>query len=112
MPATIPADLTERLSSWRQISAQSQSMAVRHLHRVKALEAHLWQIAKIAIWLVGLGACFMLAWRASDQSILLTSITMVLPLLAWFLFRLWPWALLLPVSLMTLLALQGAILLW
>jgi hypothetical protein len=109
---TIPADLTERLSSWRHISAQSQSVAVRHLHRVKALEAYLWHIAKIALWLVGLGACFMLAWRASDQSILLTSIIMVIPLLAWFLFRLWPWALLLPISLMGLLALQGAILMW
>jgi hypothetical protein len=112
MPPTIPADLTERLSSWRQISGQSQNVAVRQLQRVKALEAHLWQIAKITLWLVGLGACFMLAWRASDQSILLTSLTLVLPLLAWFLFRLWPWALLLPFSLMALLALQGAILMW
>jgi hypothetical protein len=112
MPPTIPSDLTERLSSWRQISAQSQNVAVRQLHRVKALEAHLWQIAKIALWLGGLGACFILAWRVSDQSILLTSITMVIPLLAWFLFRLYTWALLLPISLMGLLALQGAILLW
>ena len=112
MPPTIPADLTERLSSWRQISAQSHSVAVRQLHRVKALEAHLWHMAKIGLWLVGLGACFLLAWRASEQSILLTSITMVIPLLAWFLFRLWPWALLLPISLMGLLALQGAILMW
>jgi hypothetical protein len=37
---------------------------------------------------------------------------MLIPLLAWFLFRLSTWALLLPISLMGLLALQGAIMLW
>jgi hypothetical protein len=109
MPPTIPPDLTERLTSWRQFYEQFQDLTVL---RVKALEGHLWQIAKIVLWLVGLGACFILAWRASDQSILLTSITMVIPLLAWFLFRLSTWALLLPMSLMGLLAVQGAILLW
>ena len=35
---TIPADLTERLSSWRQISAQSHSVAVRHCTVSKPLK--------------------------------------------------------------------------
>jgi hypothetical protein len=75
-------------------------------------EAYLLKIVSILIWLAGLGSCFVLAWQGSGESPLLTIITLLFPLLAWYLFRLRSWALLLPISLMGLLALQGAILLW
>jgi hypothetical protein len=75
-------------------------------------EAYLVKIASILIWLAGLSSCFVLAWWGSGESRLLTTITVIFPLLAWHIFGLWSWALLLPISLMGLLALQGAILLW
>jgi hypothetical protein len=75
-------------------------------------EAYLLKIVSILIWLAGLGSCFVLAWRGSGESPLLTIIVLIFPLLAWHIFRLWSWALLLPISLMGLLALQGALLMW
>jgi hypothetical protein len=75
-------------------------------------EGYILKIVSLLIWLAGLGSCLVLAWRGSGESPLLTIIVLILPLVAWHFFGLWSWALLLPISLMGLLALQGAILLW
>jgi hypothetical protein len=62
-------------------------------------EAYLLKIVSILIWLAGIGSCAVLAWWGSGRSELLTSITLLLPLLAWHIFGLWSWMLLLPISL-------------
>jgi hypothetical protein len=66
----------------------------------------------LVIWLAGLGSCFMLTWWLSGGSFLLTGLTLLLPIGAWLLFGWYRWALLLPLSLLGLLALIGALHLW
>jgi hypothetical protein len=110
MPRDIGSQLEELLSSFQQEIGQAQKAPAKQpLHTD---EEYLVRIAKILIWLAGLSSCFILAWRASGESLLLTVITLSVPLLAWHLIGLWSWGLLLPLSLLGLLALQGAILLW
>jgi hypothetical protein len=69
-------------------------------------------IFKTLLWLAGLGACFLLAWQASGGSVLLTVITLLFPLVAWGVLGWNRWALLLPISLIAVLAMQAALLVW
>jgi hypothetical protein len=108
MARDIGPQLEELLSSFRETTERTQE--VKQPSHVD--EAYVAKVVKVLIWLAGLGSCAVLAWWGSGESQLLTSITLLLPLLAWHIFGLWTWMLLLPISLMGLLALQGAILLW
>jgi hypothetical protein len=110
MPRDIGPDLEEMLSSFRDAVEQSQEETVQQRSHVD--EEYVARIVKILIWLAGLGSCAVLAWWGSGESQLLTGITLLFPLLAWHVLGLRTWVLLLPISLMGLLALQGAILLW
>ena len=110
MPLDIPPDLQERLAAWRQAMTEPDVEQVQEHPR--ANEAYLLRLAKIMLWVAGLGSCFVLAWYGSGESYLLSGITLLVPLLAWHFLGLWSWGLLLPISLMALLALQGALLLW
>jgi hypothetical protein len=106
MARDIGPQLEELLSSFRETTEQTQE--VKQPSHVD--EAYVAKVVKLLIWLAGLGSCAVLAWWGSGESQLLTSVTLLLPLLAWHIFGLWTWMLLLPISLMGLLALQGAIL--
>jgi hypothetical protein len=64
------------------------------------------------IWIAGLASCLVLSWWLSGGNLFLTGITLLLPIGAWLLFGWYRWALLLPLSLMGLLALIGAFYLW
>jgi hypothetical protein len=57
-------------------------------------------------------SCFLLAWRLTGGSLFVTGLTVALPLAAWCLCGFYRWGLLLPLSLLALLAVQGALLLW
>jgi hypothetical protein len=112
MPET-KDDLHEHLISWRKIADEAKAGAARHKQPASHEdEAFLLQLSKLAIWLAGIGSCLVLAWWLSGGSFLLTGITLLFPLGAWFLFGWYRWALLLPLSLMGLLALNGASQLW
>jgi hypothetical protein len=106
----MPADIHERLTAWRKELEQSQVMAL-HRRQASEDEAYVLRILKTLLWLCGLGSCFLLAWRGSGESIVVTGIIMLLPIAAWFIFGLSRWGLLLPVGLLGALALQGALLL-
>jgi hypothetical protein len=110
MPLDIPPDLQERLAAWRQAMTEPDVAHVQEHPR--ANEAYLLRLAKILLWIAGLGSCFVLAWSVSGQSYFLSGMTLLVPLVAWHIVGLWSWGLLLPISLMGLLALQGAYLLW
>jgi hypothetical protein len=105
--------LEEILADLEEAAAQSKEKYAEYSEpSSRYSEGYMLKIVSILIWLAGLGSCFVLAWWGSGESRLLTTITMIFPLLAWHFFGLWTWALLLPISLMGLLALQGAILMW
>jgi hypothetical protein len=102
----ILADLEEAAAQSKEKYAEYSEPSSRHS------EGYMLKVVSILIWLAGLGSCFVLAWRGSGESPLLTIIVLIFPLVAWHFFGLWTWALLLPISLMGLLALQGTILTW
>jgi hypothetical protein len=102
----ILADLEDAVERSKEKYAEYREPSPRHS------EGYMLKVVSILIWLAGLGSCFMLAWRGSGESPLLTVITLIVPLVAWHILGLWSWALLLPISLIGLLALQGAILMW
>jgi hypothetical protein len=110
MATDIGPKLEELLASFRETTERSREAQVQQPHH--ANEEYVGKIVKILIWLAGLGSCAVLAWWGSGQSQLLTGITLLFPLLAWHILGLRTWVLLLPISLMGLLALQGAIMLW
>ena len=107
----MPADLYERLTAWRKDLEQSHVAAQRRRQQASEDEAYILRILKTLLWLCGLGSCFLLAWRGSGESIIVTGIIMLLPIGTWCIFGLSRWALLLPISLLGALALQGALLL-
>jgi hypothetical protein len=102
----ILADLEEAAERSKEKYAEYSEPSPRHS------EEYMLKVVSILIWLAGISACAVLAWWGSGRSELLTGITLLFPILAWHIFGLWTWMLLLPISLMGLLALQGAILLW
>jgi hypothetical protein len=108
------SDFSERLSAaWREALKQAQEEAAQKQRpALNASEELFIRFAMLAIWVAGLSACFVLAWRVTGGSFLLTSLTMLLPLGAWYCCRFYHWGLLLPLSLIGLLALQAAILSW
>jgi hypothetical protein len=110
MARDIGPELEELLSSFRETTKRTQEEPVKQPSHVD--EAYVAKVVKVLIWLAGLSSCFVLAWWGSGESRLLSGIAVIFPLLAWHIFGLWTWMLLLPISLMGLLALQGAILLW
>jgi hypothetical protein len=110
MARDIGPQLEELLSSFRETTERIQEEPVKQPSHID--EGYIAKVVKVLIWLAGIGSCAVFAWWGSGRSELLTSITLLLPLLAWHIFGLWTWMLLLPISLMGLLALQGAILLW
>jgi hypothetical protein len=101
----------ERLSGWRRVVAKAQD-AERYSQHPRAEETAVLRVLTILLWLFGLGSCFLLAWRGSGESVIVTGLIMLLPCAAWVIFGLSPWALLLPISLIAALALQGALLVW
>jgi hypothetical protein len=110
MPIDIPPDLEEQIASWFKADTEAQEESVRQPSHTD--EAYVARIVKILIWLAGVGSCFVLAWWGSGELRLFSTITVIFPLLAWHIFGLWTWMLLLPISLLGLLALQGAVMLW
>jgi hypothetical protein len=102
----ILADLEDAAERSKEKYAEYSEPSSRHS------EGYMLKVVSILIWLAGLGSCFVLAWRGSGESPLLTVITLIVPLVAWHLLGSWSWSLLLPISLMGLLALQGAILMY
>ena len=95
----ILADLEEAAERSKEKYAEFSEPSPRHS------EGYMLKVVSILIWLAGLGSLFVLAWRGSGESPLLTVITLIWPLVAWHFFGSWSWALLLPISLMGLLAL-------
>jgi hypothetical protein len=107
------SNLHERLNSWRKVADEAKAEATRQQRpATQEDEAYVLDLAMLVIWLAGLGSCFILAWWLSAGSFLLTGLTMLLPVGAWLIFGWYRWALLLPLSLMGWLALNGALLLW
>jgi hypothetical protein len=100
----------EQLSGWRRIVAQSRDE--ERYRSPSAAETHVLRVLKILLWLMGLGACLILAWRGTGESVIVTVLIMLLPIAAWRIFGMSRWALLLPISLIVALALQGALLVW
>jgi hypothetical protein len=99
------------LRQWRRVVAKAQN-AERYSQRPNAEETAVLRVLKILLWLFGLAACFVLAWRGTGESLIVTTLIMLLPSAAWVIFGLSPWALLLPISLIAALALQGTLLVW
>jgi hypothetical protein len=98
----------EWLSGWRRVVAKAHD-AETDRQRANGTEAPLLRYAAIVIWVAGLSACGILAWHLSAGSFLLTGFTLLIPGAAWRYFGLSWWGLLLPLSLIGLLALQGAV---
>jgi hypothetical protein len=113
MPDT-HSDFSDRLAAaWREALKQAQEEAARNRRQVpRATEELFVRIAMVGIWIAGILSCFLLAWRLTDGSLLLTGLILLLPIVAWRCCGFYRWGLLLPLSLMALLALQGAFLLW
>jgi hypothetical protein len=107
----MPPDIYERLTAWRKELEQAQEAAMHRRRQASEDEASVLGILKTMLWLLGLGSCFLLAWRGSGESVIVTAIIMLLPIGAWFIFGLSRWGLLLPIGLLGALALQGALLL-
>jgi hypothetical protein len=107
----MPPDIYERLSAWRKEVEQSQVAAMHRRRQASEDEAYVLRILKVLLWVLGLGSCFLLAWRGSGESVIVTAIIMLLPIAAWFIYGLSWWGLLLPIGLLGALAMQGAILL-
>jgi hypothetical protein len=99
---------TDRLSGWRRVVAKAQE-AERYSQHPRAEETALLSVLTILLWIMGLGACFVLAWQGTGGSVIVTGFILLLPIAAWRIFGMSPWALLLPISLIAALALQGAL---
>jgi hypothetical protein len=109
MPET-KDDLYELLSSWKQVAHRAREQHVRQQHPIaQGNEAPILRLAAIVIWLAGLGACIALAWYLSNGSIILTTLPLLLVGGTWKYVGLAWWGLLLPVSLIGLLAIHGAV---
>jgi hypothetical protein len=109
MPERKP-EVNDRLSGWRRVVAKAQE-AERYSQQPRAEETAVLGVLTILLWIMGLGACFVLAWQGTGGSVIVTGVILLLPIAAWRIFGMSPWALLLPISLITVLALQGALLL-
>jgi hypothetical protein len=106
----IKDDLHERLSSWRQVADRAREQSTRQQRPVtQGKELSILQLAEIVIWLAGLGACLTLAWHLSNGSPVLTALPLLLSGGTWKFVGLAWWGLLLPLSLIGLLAIHGAI---
>ncbi len=103
--------VNDRFSGWRRVVAKAQE-AERYSQHPRALEASVLRVLTILLWIMGLGACLLLAWKGSGESVIVTGFILLLPIAAWRIFGMSPWALLLPISLIAALALQGALLVW
>jgi hypothetical protein len=99
----------DRLSGWRRVVEQAKD--ANRYRQTPAEEAAVLRVLTILLWVMGLGACFVLAWQGTGGSIIVTGFILLLPIVAWRIFGMSPWALLLPFSLIAALALQGALLL-
>jgi hypothetical protein len=99
----------EPLSGWRRVVAQAREE--ERYRRPLAEEAYVLRVLKILLWILGLSACFLLAWQGTGESVIVTTLILLLPIAAWCIFGLSRWALILPISLIAALALQGALLL-
>jgi hypothetical protein len=113
MPET-PSDFHDRLATaWRDALKQAQAEAAQKQRPApQATEEFFVRIAMVGIWIAGVMSCFLLAWRLTGGSLFVTGLTVALPLAAWCLCGFYRWGLLLPLSLLALLAVQGALLLW
>jgi hypothetical protein len=104
------SDLEERLSSWKRVAAQVREQSARQRRPVAHVtESPILRLAAIVIWLAGLAACITLAWHLSNRSPVLTTLPLLIVSGAWKYFGLAWWGLLLPLSLIGLLAFQGAV---
>jgi hypothetical protein len=106
MPET--NDLHERLSSWKKVAEQAREQRARQQQPVPK-EASLLRLAALVIWIAGLGACLALAWYLSNGSFLLTAVPLLIVGGTWKFIGLAWWGLLLPLSLIGLLAIHGAV---
>jgi hypothetical protein len=111
MPTETPQSDRYDLRQWRRVVAKAQN-AERYSQRPNAEETAVLRVLTILLWLFGLGACLMLAWQGTGGSIIVTGFILLLPIAAWRIFGLSCWGLILPISLITALALQGALLVW
>ena len=104
------SDLRERLSTWKAVAERAREEQV-HQQRPLAQtnEPPILRLAVIGIWLAGLGACTTLAWHLSNGSPVLTALPLLLVGGTWKCVGLAWWGLLLPLSLIGLLAIHGAV---
>jgi hypothetical protein len=100
----------DRLSGWRRVVEQAKD--ANRYRQPPAEETAVLRVLTILLWIMGLGACVVLAWQGTGGSVIVTAMIMLLPLAAWRIFGMSRWALLLPISLIVALALQGALLVW
>jgi hypothetical protein len=108
MPET-KDDLHELLSSWKKVAEQAREQRARQQPVPQAKEASLLRLAALVIWIAGLGACLALAWYLSNGSFILTALPLLIVGGAWKFVGLAWWGLLLPLSLIGLLAFHGAV---
>jgi hypothetical protein len=102
--------LHELLSSWRAVAQQAREQQARQKSPVAhGFDTPILRLAAIVIWVAGLGACVSLAWYLSNGSFLLTALPLLLVGGTWKYVGLAWWGLLLPLSLIGLLAVQGAV---
>jgi hypothetical protein len=97
------------LRQWRRVVAKAED-AERYQPRA-AEETAVLTVLTILLWVMGLTACFVLAWQGTGGSVIVTGIILLLPIGAWRIFGMSRWGLILPISLIAALALQGALLL-
>ena len=103
------SDLRERLSSWKEVAERARDQQVRQQRPLaQTNEAPMLRLAVIVIWLAGLAACGILSWHLSNGSVVLTAVPLLIVSGAWKFLGLAWWGLLLPLSLIGLLAIQGA----
>ena len=112
MPTETPhGTRSDRLSGWRRVVEQARDTE-RYSHYPRTEEASILAVLKILLWLMGLLSCVVLAWSGTGGSVIVTAMIMLLPIAAWRIFGFSPWGLLLPIGLITALAMQGALLVW
>ena len=110
-PNTPQSNPSGQLSGWRRVVEQARDTK-RYSHYPRTEEASILAVLKILLWLMGLLSCVVLAWSGTGGSVIVTGFILLLPIAAWRIFGLTPWGLLLPISLITALAMQGALLVW
>ena len=104
----IKDDLHQLLSSWKAVAHRAREQQARQQPVAHGFETPMLRLAVIIIWLAGLTACAILSWHLSNGSVVLTAVPLLLCGGAWKCCGVAWWGLLLPLSLIGLLAIQGA----